>query len=201
MSLTSICPRGNPLTESMPFTAQDGTSWLAYIEGVPHAPIVYGARPSLPPRRLRFDSANESRVTAELPAGSPFLSDARLETLLDRAQPIAPPTTASWEPIESTVQLRRAIEWSTRAGKAGVTTLAGWARRWREGADRRRALRRQAAQLLAGAIETTRRVVARFREEDERPERAGVLDDPIARRSDFARRWRGARSGRRVGPR
>ena len=30
-----LFPRGNPLTESMPFTDGGGVGWLAYIEGVP----------------------------------------------------------------------------------------------------------------------------------------------------------------------
>jgi hypothetical protein len=66
--------------------------WLAYIEGVPtdRPPRLQG-RTTLPGRRLRFDSATESRMTTQVPAGSPFLSDARLQSLLDDAQPVPPP--------------------------------------------------------------------------------------------------------------
>jgi hypothetical protein len=86
-----LYPRGNPLTESMPFTARDGTCWLAYIEGIPLDPALrWRHQAVLPGRCLRFDSATESRVSTQLPAGSPFLTDARLQDLLDAAQPVHP---------------------------------------------------------------------------------------------------------------
>ncbi|HET9233498.1 MAG TPA: hypothetical protein VFP10_05110, partial [Candidatus Eisenbacteria bacterium] len=59
---------------------------MAYIEGGGPAP---GAQPTsitvLPERHLRFDSASESRFTSLVPAGSPFLGEARLQSLLDNA--------------------------------------------------------------------------------------------------------------------
>ncbi|MGH2709463.1 MAG: hypothetical protein ACRDJK_14380, partial [Actinomycetota bacterium] len=65
MTQTPFYPRGNALTESMPLLASDGIRWLAYIEGVPPDPPRWLWRQAvLPGRRLRFDSANESRVTS-----------------------------------------------------------------------------------------------------------------------------------------
>ena len=39
----------------------------------------------LPGRRLRFDSATESRFTSSVPAGSPWLAEARLQSLAGRS--------------------------------------------------------------------------------------------------------------------
>ncbi len=198
MTLTTLCPRGNPLTESMPFSDRDGTSWLAYIEGVPGPPSYVQDRAILPGRRLRFDSAAESRVTGELPAGSPFLSEARLQALLDQAELIAPPPTATWAPAESPFrQVRRAIAGATGASKVGARELAYWARRWREGAGRRQALRRQVQGLLADAFHAIAGLIERLRPHHQGPG-AGptTADDAMARRASLARRWRGARSHR-----
>jgi hypothetical protein len=83
MSHESLIPRGNPLTEVMELTASDGVSWVAYIDGLPPARARrLLERTVLPGRRLRFDSAMESRVSLELPAGSPFLAERRLLGLL-----------------------------------------------------------------------------------------------------------------------
>jgi hypothetical protein len=130
MLLTPFYPRGNVLTESMPFPASDGVRWLAYIEGVPSDPPArLWRRVVLPGRRLRFDSANESRVTSHLPAGSPFLSDARLRSLLGEAQLSPPPASPrSWPSGGFTILGRPVTEWVTRAGKAGRAVLAGWSR-------------------------------------------------------------------------
>ena len=129
-------PRGNPHTESMPFTASDGVLWLAYIEGLPPDPprrLRLWSQAALPGRRLRFDCATVSRVTTDLPAGSPFLADARLRALLDDAQPVPP---AAWVPSRrsgaSTSREHPGIEWVTRAGEAGRAVLAGWSRRCRQ---------------------------------------------------------------------
>jgi hypothetical protein len=111
--LTPFYPRGNPLTESMPFPDRDGVRWLAYIEGVPSATRWQRSHAGLPGRRLRFDSPIESRATAHLPAGSP--EDA---SLLDH-------------PV---------IEWATRAGERGRELVADWSRRWRRRADRAQGL-------------------------------------------------------------
>ena len=90
-------PSGVPLTDSMELTDRDGSHWLAYIEGVPLPRRRRWARSGgLPGRRLRFDSAAGSRVISPVPAGSPFLPDARLQDLLDRSEaldssvPLAP---------------------------------------------------------------------------------------------------------------
>jgi hypothetical protein len=119
VSLTPFYPRGNPLTESMPFLASDGVHWLAYIEGVPSDPPPRLWRQVvLPGRRLRFDSANESRVTSHLPAGSPFLTDGRLQSLLDEAQLVPSPAfSPTWQSRGSTILRHPVIEWVTRAGE------------------------------------------------------------------------------------
>jgi len=83
MSQDSLVPRGNPLTEVMELTSRDGLRWVAYIDGLPpERPRRFLKRTVLPGRRLRFDSATESRVSPELPAGSPFLTERRLLGLL-----------------------------------------------------------------------------------------------------------------------
>ena len=79
-----LVPRGNPLTEVMELTDRDGRRWVAYIDGLPpvERPRSFLNQTILPPRRLRFDSASESRVNPELPAGAPFLTECRLLGLL-----------------------------------------------------------------------------------------------------------------------
>jgi hypothetical protein len=82
-------PSGNALTESVPFTDRDGVEWLVYIEGLPlRRQIEWPSRTRLPGRALRFDCNVESRRTAVVPAGAPFLQRDRLEELLDYARPV-----------------------------------------------------------------------------------------------------------------
>jgi hypothetical protein len=123
-----LYPRGIPLTESMPFTDRDGARWLVYIEGVPELCGHLWPRATIPSRHLRFDSAAQSRVTTELPAGSPFLSDARLQDLLDRAHPVPVSPASTWPPLEAPVHTHRATEWATRTRKLGSAVLADWSR-------------------------------------------------------------------------
>jgi hypothetical protein len=99
MSSDLLVPRGNPLTEGMNLTAHDGVRWTAYIDGYsPRRPRRLLAQTVLPGRRLRFDSASESRISPELPAGSPFLDERRLLVLLATSpllpQPEPPPSPA-----------------------------------------------------------------------------------------------------------
>jgi hypothetical protein len=154
-SLTPSYPRGNPLTESMEFTDRAGTVWLAYIEGARPAPRK--PRKSailLPGRHLRFDSATESRFTSRVPAGSPFLAKARLQSLLDEAEPDVPShsTAASARSLSSPGH--RVVQWSTRAVESGREAIGDCSRRWQETASRRQALRRQMLELLSGAANT-----------------------------------------------
>lgn len=98
MSHTPLFPRGNPLTEAMELTTRDGVPWVAYIEGIPATRRHRLIRQTvLPGRRLRFDSPTESRVSPELPAGSPFLSEQRLLRLLSLSPlvPAVEPAAAS----------------------------------------------------------------------------------------------------------
>jgi hypothetical protein len=67
----------------MELAGPDGVAWSAYIEGVPPVRARrWLPQTMLPGRRLRFDSERESRVTATIPAGSPFLPERRLLVLL-----------------------------------------------------------------------------------------------------------------------
>lgn len=153
VSLTPFYPRGNPLTESMPFIDGDGVCWLAYIEGVPPAPRSrLGSQTVLPGRRLRFDSVTESRVTARVPAGSPFLADARLQSLLDEARPVPPMASAtSSRSGGSSILEHPVIEWATRAGELGRAVVADWSQRWRRSANRRQILHGRVRELVSGA--------------------------------------------------
>jgi hypothetical protein len=138
----------------MEFTDRDGVVWLAYIEGAPQTPRQQrGKAAVLPERHLRFDSAIESRFTSHVPAGSPFLAEARLQSLLDEAQPELPPlavttgspTRALFSPV---------TEWSARAVESGREVIADNSRRWQETASQREALRRQVLERLSGAANT-----------------------------------------------
>ncbi len=76
----------------------------------------------MPGRRLRFDSATESRVNTRVPAGSPFLTHAHLQSLLAEAQPITAPTPrrrASDIPVSG----HGVIDWATRVREAFDTLL------------------------------------------------------------------------------
>jgi hypothetical protein len=143
-------PRGNPLTESTPFTDVDGVCWLAYIEGVPaNRPPRRRGRVTLPGRRLRFDSAPESRTTTQVPAGSPFLSDAHLQRLLDAAQPVPPPPPSR---RSSDVRRHPVIELASRAEELGaVLTDPLWPRR--RTADQRLALPYRLRHLVSTAVD------------------------------------------------
>jgi hypothetical protein len=150
VSLTPFYPRGNPLTESMEFTDRDGVVWLAYIEGAPGSPLrEVGSATNLPDRHLRFDSATESRFTSLLPAGSPFLAEARLQSLLDEAQPDLPSALTTGSPARalSSPGYPRSVE----SGREGI---ADRSRRWHETASRSEALRRHVLELLSGAANT-----------------------------------------------
>lgn len=80
--------RGNPLTHSLPFTDGDGACWLVYVEPAPPEPSLWPTSAVLPGRRVRFDSLEGSMVATPVPAGAPFLSQGRLQELLDSAEPI-----------------------------------------------------------------------------------------------------------------
>ena len=85
MIQTRFYPRGNALTENVSFTDRDDVQWLVYVEGFPLSRDGWRGRARLPERRLRFDSAFDSRATAVLPAGAPFLRGEQLQSLLDGA--------------------------------------------------------------------------------------------------------------------
>jgi hypothetical protein len=143
MSSITLYPRGNVLTEPMPFTGPDGSPWLAYIEGVAEPRDYPAEAPALPGRRLRFDSHDESRAVREVPPGSPFLPDAQLQQLLSRAEILPPPSTATWHPRQ--IALRIDLP-----------------RYWRDTASRRRLLLEQASRGLSVALDATVAFVARL---------------------------------------
>ncbi|HEU5169423.1 MAG TPA: hypothetical protein VFU46_02735 [Gemmatimonadales bacterium] len=146
-------PKGNPLTESAQFTGRDGVGWLVYIEGVPpEAPRRRWGQTLLPGRRLRFDSADESRASTHMPAGSPFLSDARLQDLLDRAEAIPSPA-GSVRSAGAPALRPRLIDSARRAARFAQVAVADSFRRWRLGADRRRALRYRSRRLVSAAAD------------------------------------------------
>jgi hypothetical protein len=150
-SATPLYERGNPLTQSMRFTDRDGTVWLAYVEGAEPAPTGRLRKPTaLPGRRLRFDSATESRFTPSVPAGAPWLAEARLQALLDEARPDQPPVETTAAPAAADW----VVEWPLRAAKSGQEAVAGGYRRWQEGAPQRKALGRKVLDIASEAAET-----------------------------------------------
>ena len=137
MPSTVRYPRGNPLTESMPFTDRNGTRWLVYIEGIPGPHGGPWHRATIPGRQLRFDSPAESRATTELPAGSPFLADVRLQALLEQVFEDVIDQMSNWGedsmitrfnrsspgemhvvPAEFAQVLEAALHWPRRSGAA-----------------------------------------------------------------------------------
>jgi len=156
VSLATFYPRGNPLTQSMEFADQDGSVWLAYIEGTgPSQEEQLGSASLLPDRHLRFDSATESRFTSIVPAGSPFLAEARLQSLLDESQPDPPSALTMGSPVRTTFGSQdRAIYVSTRAVESGRETIADWSRRCQQTASRIEALGRHVLEQLSGAANT-----------------------------------------------
>jgi hypothetical protein len=150
-SATPLYERGNPLTQSMRFTDRDGAVWLAYVEGAEPAPTGRLRKPTvLPGRRLRFDSATESRFATSVPAGSPWLAEARLQSLLDEARPDQRPAATAEAPTAGDW----VVEWPLRAAKSGQEAVAGGYRRWQEGAPQRKALGRKVLDIASEAAET-----------------------------------------------
>ncbi|HEU4587150.1 MAG TPA: hypothetical protein VFS11_00775 [Gemmatimonadales bacterium] len=152
VSQNRLYPRGNPLTESMPFTTYDGVHWLAYVEGLPaDPPPRWRHRAIIPGRRLRFDSAFDSRVSPVLPAGSPFLPEAVLRELLAAAEPVPPPPHPARRRDDARSRSSAVAQWAKRTGELVRETAADWAARWRQGAARRQALRDHVQQRILDA--------------------------------------------------
>jgi hypothetical protein len=113
-------------------TGPDGVGWVGYIEGVP--PLRRYrllSQTVLPGRQMRFDSADESRVSPTVPVGSPFLPERRLLALLAESTPLpqctpAEPSTAllpqlHWERLRAAS--RASWTW-IRDAAAGVSPPA-----------------------------------------------------------------------------
>jgi hypothetical protein len=129
MSSSALLPRGTALTPVMELTGPDGVQWVAYVEGVP--PVRHWRLLSetvLPGRRVRFDSADESRVSSTVPAGSPFLTERRLQALLAGAKSFPP---AQPEPLSGALPRRRPwgpLPAGGRAWASACDTAAGMGR-------------------------------------------------------------------------
>ena len=151
-----IRPPGVPLTDVMNLTGRDGTRWIVYVEAVPsnrRRARISGVD-LLPDRRLRFDSASESRVLSEVPAGSPFLPEVRLQELLAFAAPLAgaaPPGPLPEPDRESSRLPARGIKLG--AAVAATAAVTEGARRWRQARERQRSIRSRVERGLAGAAE------------------------------------------------
>jgi hypothetical protein len=121
-------PQGNALTEPMPFTDRSGVAWLAYIEaGAAYRPM--WSQAVLPERHIRFDSQVGSWFTTQVPAGSPFLAEARLRALLDQALPVPPAGFQQEVPVGHP---HPALVWAARAGALGRALAGDWSRRVQE---------------------------------------------------------------------
>ena len=130
-----IRARGLALTEIMPLTTPDGERWAAYIEGFPRQSRPFLNQTRLPGRRLRFDSTCGSWVSLEVPAGAPFLPEARLTELLRRAQPYPPPCI----PAQTSMRVgvwRWIMGIATGSVRWGGRAAAETHRRWRQNRDR-----------------------------------------------------------------
>jgi hypothetical protein len=139
-------PAGVPLTDSMELTDRDGACWLVYIEGIPRPAARFRTEPrGFPGRRLRFDSAVESRVITPVPAGSPFLTEARLQQLLDHAGPVDAVRT----PIPPSARPGLWLVGAVRRGvRRTVSALTGSVQRsWQRGTGPPRRLLAEAARL------------------------------------------------------
>jgi hypothetical protein len=95
-----------------------------------------------------------------LPAGSPFLADARLQSLLDEAEPIpllasaTRPSSGDYFFLEHPV-----IQWAARAGELGRTVVVDWFRQWRRSANRRQTLHSRVLELVSEASDALHVVV------------------------------------------
>jgi hypothetical protein len=129
-----LYPRGNALTDTMPFTDRDAVHWLVYVEGIPPDPRSRRwGQTVLPGRRLRFDSAMESRTSIQVPAGSPYLTEPRLQSLLDQAQPVlAGPKPQA---VAMRVPLPPPGESGARRERPGAAASEALRRLWRWASD------------------------------------------------------------------
>ncbi len=91
MSDSPVLPRGTPLTPTMEITALNGVRWVAYVEALPAVrKWRLLSQTVLPGRQMRFDSADETRMSPTVPAGAPFLPERRLLALLAQATSLSP---------------------------------------------------------------------------------------------------------------
>ena len=140
-----------------------------------------GSASLLPDRHLRFDSATESRFTSLVPAGSPFLAEARLQSLLDESQPDPPSALTTGSPARTTSSPGdRAIYVSTRAVESGREAIADWSQRCQQTASRIEALRRH---VLRAAVRSRQHNVREGRGSSG-PSAGSAIGRPLASDSD-----------------
>lgn len=152
MKQQSFYPRGNALTETMPFTDPDGVRWLVYIEGVPPDPQRRRwGQTVLPGRRLRFDSATESRTSIHVPAGSPYLTEDRLQGLLNQTHPVLLAGPKSRAAVTLAPLSPTSESWARGEQPVGAASEASqWL--WRWASDRAPRLLARFKQFVAAAV-------------------------------------------------
>ncbi|MGH7517154.1 MAG: hypothetical protein ACREOC_06755 [Gemmatimonadales bacterium] len=144
-------PRGNPLTDWVGLTDPWGTCWLAYVEPAPAETPLRRNAAVLPGRRLRFDSLAGSLVVSPIPAGSPFLSEERLQRLLAEARPV-PALVPAAAPAILPVRALRSVDWAGSVAGAASAVRNGLGRQWRATADVRRLCARGLVHAVAPAV-------------------------------------------------
>jgi hypothetical protein len=153
MKVQLLYPRGNALTDTMPFTDRDEVRWLVYIEGIPPDPLARRwSQTVLPGRRVRFDSATESRTSIQVPAGSPYLADRRLQSLLDQAQPVF--TGPKPQAVAMRVPLPPPGESGARRERPGAAASEALRRLWRGASNPAPPLLGRLEQFLSAVLAT-----------------------------------------------
>ena len=143
-------PRGNAHTDWVAITDADGTSWLCYVEPVTPEESFRRSAAVLPGRRLRFDSLERSLCVSSVPAGAPFLSEARLHQLLAEAGPlVASPGRA--RPVVGAGQALRSVDWGASLAGVGAALREAAVQQWRSTAELRRLCTRGLVHLVAPA--------------------------------------------------
>jgi hypothetical protein len=142
-------PRGNPLTDSVSMTDAAGTSWLVYVEPAPSPVPLRRSAAVLPGRRLRFDSLDSSFAFSPIPAGAPYLPEARLRELLAYSEPV--PAAAAPARGKRTRALW-SVDWAGSVAGAAAAVRDVAVRQWRATAEVRHLCARGLVHLVAPAV-------------------------------------------------
>lgn len=144
-------PRGNPLTDWVGMTDAAGTCWLAYVEPAPADAPLRRSAAMLPGRRLRFDSLDASLVVSPIPAGSPYLSEARLQRLLSEAGPV-PESNRGAASRAAAARVLGSVDWAGSVGAAAGRMRGAVARGWQATGDLRRLCARGLVHAVAPVV-------------------------------------------------